>query len=120
MIKRFDRLDVATNDLADASSIYSRNFGFNLRSGVDSAKITLGNAEIRLRSGGSAADLIEPSGEGLAAIWLETEDVELAAAALTRAEIPFEPIRREDDRRIIAIDPSAANQVVLYIFDRKP
>ncbi len=119
MIKRFDRLDVATNDLADASSIYFHNFGFNLRAGADSAKIALGDAEIHLRSGGSIADLIAASDEGLAAIWLETEDIDLAAAALTRAEIPFKPIRLEDDRRVIAVDPGAANQVVLYIFDRR-
>lgn len=118
MIKRFDRLDIATSDLADASSIYSRNFGFDVRAGSDNATITLGEAEIRLRSGSSVADLLAASGEGLAAIWLEAENIDQAAIALTRAAVSFEPIRREGDRRIIAVSPAAANQVVLYIFDR--
>jgi hypothetical protein len=120
MIKRFDRLDIATSDLADARSIYSRNFGFDLRSEADAATIAIGGAEIRLRSGDAVADLIASSGEGLAALWLETEDIEQAAAALTRAAVPFEPVRREGERRIIAVNPASANQVVLYIFDRTP
>jgi len=31
MIKRFDRLDIATADLADASRLYEHNFGFSVR-----------------------------------------------------------------------------------------
>ena len=123
MIKRFDRLDVATSDLADAASIYERNFGFAVRrasDGSDSAVVTVGDAEIRLRAGAIAADFIAANGEGLAAVWLEADDVDAVAAALDRAGLTHRPVRREADRRILEVDPKAANMVPLFIFDRRP
>lgn len=119
MIKRFDRLDVVTSDLADASRIYQHNFGLTVSREGDEAMIKLGDSVIRLHSGPSVSDLIASTGEGLAALWLEADDVEAVAAALHKAGAKFEPIRVEHDRRILAIDPRSANMVPLYIFDRK-
>ena len=121
MTQRFDRLDIATADLADATRLYENNFGFTVRrESLDNATIKLGDAEIRLRSGAAATDLIATTGEGLAAIWLEAEDLETVAATLRKVGVAVAPIRREGDRRVLAVDPKAANMVPLFIFDRKP
>jgi catechol 2,3-dioxygenase-like lactoylglutathione lyase family enzyme len=128
MIKRFDRLDVATSDLADAAAIYERNFGFAVRReagshgshDTDVALVKVGDAEIRLRAGVAAADFIAANGEGLAAVWLEADDVDAVAAALDRAGLAHQPLRREGDRRVLEVDPKAANMVPLFIFDRRP
>ncbi len=118
-MKRLDRLDIATSDLDDAAATYRRNFGFEVRrssgGGVSTMTISIGDAEIRLEP---LASLAPGSGEGMAALWLEAEDVEQVAEALRRAGIQFAPIRNEDRRRILAVDPKAANQVPLFIFDR--
>lgn len=121
MIKRLDRLDVATSDLADAAAAYERNFGFKVRRtpGSDDAVIAIGDAEIRLRSGTAAADVIAAAGEGLAAVWLEADDVDQVADALQKAGLAFSPMRKEDGRRLLAVDPKAANMVPLFIFDRR-
>ena len=126
MIKRFDRLDVATSDLADAAAIYARNFGFAVRrksgsgeAGFDDALVTVGDAEIRLRSGVGAADFIAANGEGLAAVWLEADNVDEVSAALDRAGLAHRPVRLEGDRRVLEVDPKAANMVLLFIFDRR-
>jgi hypothetical protein len=121
MIKRFDRLDVATADLADAAAIYQRNFGLAVRRepDSDSAIVTVGDAEIHLRTGAAAADFIAANGEGLAAVWLEADNVETVAAALDRARLAHRPVRRESDRRILEVDPKSANMVALFIFDRR-
>jgi predicted enzyme related to lactoylglutathione lyase len=122
MIKRFDRLEIITSDLDDASRTYAQNFGFTVQraAGSDEAVITIGDAQMRLRSGAAVADLITTLGEGLGAIWLEADDVESVAAGLSQAGIAFTPLRRKDDRRVISIDPKAANLTPLYIFDRRP
>jgi predicted enzyme related to lactoylglutathione lyase len=120
MTKRFDRLDVATTDLDDAAQTYLRNFGMSARAmGPDTASINIGDAEIRLRTGTPVADFLMASGEGLAAIWLEADDLDQAAEALGKAGAKFSAISREGDRRVIAVDPKSANMVSLYIFDRK-
>ena len=46
MIKRFDRIDVATTDLNDAASIYEKNFGFKVTRSGEHASVTIGGAEI--------------------------------------------------------------------------
>jgi predicted enzyme related to lactoylglutathione lyase len=121
MIKRFDRLDIATSDLADAVSIYQKNFDFTVRRVGDSdeATIELGDAQIRLRTGAAVADLISSSGEGLAAIWLEADDVDKVAEMLKNASIAVSPIRVEANRRILAVNPASVNMVPLFIFDRR-
>jgi hypothetical protein len=121
MIKRFDRLDVATSDLGDAAAIYERNFGFAVRreAGSNDAIVNVGDAEIRLRSGADAVSFIAANGEGLAAVWLEADDLDEVVAALDRAALAHRPIRHEGDRRVLEVDPKAANVVPLFIFDRR-
>jgi predicted enzyme related to lactoylglutathione lyase len=119
MIKRFDRIDVATSDLSDAASIYEKNFGFKVTRSGDHASVSIGGAEIRLASGASAADAIKANGEGMFALWLEAQDLDQVIASLTKAGIATDAIEKEAGRRILAIDPKIANQVPLFIFDRK-
>lgn len=122
MIRRFDRLDIATVDLPDATATYERNFGFAVRREAVSgdALLTVGDAEIRLRTGTDVADLIAANGEGLAAVWLEADDLDTLAAAFDRSGIAHRDVRREAGRRVLEIDPKAANMVPLFIFDRRP
>ena len=116
MIKRLDTLDVATSDLADASSIYEKNFGFSVTRSPDgkSASVKVGGAEIRLL--GSA---IDSSTEGMIGLWLEAEDVDQVVANFHIAGLDAGGIEIESGRRILTIDPKFANQVPLFIFDRK-
>jgi hypothetical protein len=120
MIKRFDRLDIATADLADAVGIYQKNFDFTVRQTTESeeAIIELNGAQIRIQTGAAVADLIASSGEGLAALWLEAEDVEKVAEKLKAANVAVSPIRVEGDRRIVEVNPRSTNMVPLFIFDR--
>jgi hypothetical protein len=121
MIKRLDTLDVATTGLEEAGALYQHNFGFKVERvvGTDEALIAIGDARIRLRSGLSAEAALKSTGEGLAAIWLEADDIEPIAAALDRARLKHQPVRREGDRRVLEVDPSAASLVPLFIFDRR-
>jgi hypothetical protein len=114
-MKRLDRLDITTTDLDDAASTYRRSFGFEVRKSSDgnSATIAIGDAEIVLKS-------VAPGvAEGMAALWLEADDLDQVVAALEQAGITSTPPRREDGRRILTIDPKFASQVPLFIFDRK-
>jgi predicted enzyme related to lactoylglutathione lyase len=119
MIKRFDRLDVATTDLGDAASIYERNFGFTVSRSGDEASVTIGGAEIRLASGASAAEAIKANGEGMFGVWLEADDVDQVIASLQKAGLATSAITKDAGRRVLAIDPKIANQVPLFIFDRR-
>jgi predicted enzyme related to lactoylglutathione lyase len=120
MIKRLDRLDIATTDLNDAASIYEKNFGFKVtRAGSDHASVTIGGAEIRLASGALAVDAIKASGEGMFGLWLEAEDLDRVVDALKKAGLATASISKEGGRRILAVDPKLANRVPLFIFDRK-
>jgi hypothetical protein len=121
MLKRLDHLEVVTADLADAASIYERNFDFKVIRSVDghAASIQVGDSEIRLLSGAPAAEVIAQTGEGMFALWLEAADVESVAAALRKSGIDPGAIQKAQGRRILALDPKFANQVPLFIFDRK-
>jgi predicted enzyme related to lactoylglutathione lyase len=119
MIKRLDRLEVATTDLTDAASIYERNFGFKVSRSGEHASVTIGGAEIRLASGASAADAIKVNGEGMFGLWLEADDLDQVVAALKKAGLATGAIKKEAGERILAVDPKLANQVPLFIFDRK-
>jgi predicted enzyme related to lactoylglutathione lyase len=120
-LKRLDRLEVATADLADAARIYRNNFGFEVTQVPDgaTASVRVGNSEIRLAAGAQVQDVIAKSGEGMFALWLEADDVDQVADALRRDGIEPGPIRAEPGRRVLAIDPGLASQVPLFIFDRK-
>ena len=117
VIKRLDTLEVATADLADASSIYEKNFGFAVTRSADgkSASVKVGGAEIRL----VAVAAIDSSSEGMVGLWLEAEDVDQVVADFRLAGLDAGAIRIESGRRILTIDPKLANQVPLFIFDRK-
>ena len=119
MIKRFDRLDVATSDLGDAASIYEKNFGFKVSRAGEQASVTIGGAEIRLASGAFAADAIKANGEGMFGIWLEADDVDNVIASLKKAGLEAGAITKDAGRRVLVIDPKLANQVPLFVFDRK-
>jgi len=122
MLKRLDRLDVATTDLSDAAAVYEKNFGFKVTRAADgqTGSLRIGDSEIHLISGSLAADAIANSGEGMFGLWLEADDVDAVAATLRKAGITATAIRRQDGRRILTIEPKHANQVPLFIFDRKP
>jgi len=118
MLKRLDSLDVATSDLADAASIYEKNFGFRVTKSADgkSASVKVGSAIIRLASGDSA---IAVSGEGMIGLWLEADDVDQVVASLHRAGLSaarFGSSRAGASWRSIR---KLANQVPLFIFDHK-
>ncbi len=119
MIKRLDRLDVATGDLDDAASIYEKNFGFKVTRSGEHAAVTIGGAEIRLASGASAADAIKANGEGMFGLWLEADDLDQVVASLEKAGMPTGEIKKEVGQRVLAVDRKIANQVPLFIFDRK-
>jgi Glyoxalase/Bleomycin resistance protein/Dioxygenase superfamily len=117
MIKRLDTLEVATSDLADAASIYEKNFGFSVVQSRDgkSASVKVGGAEIRLVTGAA----IDSSNEGMIGLWLEADDVDQVVANFHVAGLDAGGIEIESGRRILTIDPKLTNQVPLYIFDRK-
>ena len=119
LLKRFDALEVAADDLDGTIRTYQQNFGFELKPGRsgDGAALAVGDAEIRLVAGVAAR--IAPGGEGLAALWLEAEDVEKLAAALRSRGIDCPALRIDENRRVLALDAKIANQVPLFIFDRK-
>ena len=52
-------------------------------------------------------------------LWLEADDVEQVVANFHMAGLDAGKIEIESGRRILTIDPKLANQVPLYIFDRK-
>jgi len=116
MIKRLDTLEVATSDLADAASIYQKNFGFAVARSADgkSASVKVGVAEIRLVAGA-----IDSSSEGMIGLWLEADDVDQVIADFRAAGLEAGAIRIESGRRVLTIDPKFASQVPLFIFDRK-
>ena len=122
LLKRLDTLEVATSDLADAASIFAKNFGFAVTNSADgkSASVKVGDAEIRLASGDAAAAAIAAAGEGMFALWLEADDLDQVVASFAKSGLNAGPIRREPGRRVLAIDPKLANHVPLFIFDRKP
>jgi hypothetical protein len=115
-IKRLDRLDITATDVKDAASVYQRNFDLavTLEPGAASAVVAIGDAQISLLP---ARPQSEP--EGMSGLWLEVEDLDSVCAGLKKAGYGFKPIRVENGRRILEVEPQAANQVPLFIFDRK-
>src|SRR5271156_4123094 len=101
MIKRLDTLDLVATHLDEASALYQRNFGFSVDRGEGDGEaiITIGGARIRIRSGAGADAAIKATGEGLAALWLEADDVDQVAAALGRAGLAHHGPRRAGHRR---------------------
>ncbi|MGB8412556.1 MAG: hypothetical protein WCE23_06995 [Candidatus Binatus sp.] len=52
-------------------------------------------------------------------LWLEADGVDQVIAGFRAAGLDAGAIRIESRRRILTIDPKLANQVPLFIFDRK-
>ncbi len=115
-IKRLDRLDVTATDIKDAASVYQRNFDLavKLASGADAATVAVGDAQINLLPAGPQSEA-----EGLSGLWLEAQDVDAVCAGLKKGGYGFKPVRVENGRRIVEVEQQAANQVALFIFDRK-
>ena len=74
---------------------------------------------LRLSILASVAAAIEVGGEGMIGLWLEAEDLEGVLAKFNKSGLDAGPIRKEAGRRVLTIDPKLANQVPLFIFDRK-
>ncbi len=115
-IRRLDRLDVSTADLNDAMSVYRRNFELPVKPASDgkSATVSIGDAEISLIPASSPAE-----GEAMSGLWLQADDVDAVCAALSKSGYAFKPPRIVGERRIVEVEPKSANQVPLFIFDRK-
>jgi hypothetical protein len=115
-IKRLDRLDVTATDVNDAASVYRNNFSLGVKVSADaaSAVVSIGDAQIRLLPAAAQAEA-----EGMSGVWLEAEDIDALCAALRRGNHEFKPVRVAEGRRIVEVDPKSANQVPLFIFDRK-
>jgi hypothetical protein len=114
-IKRFDRLDVNTADLNDAVSVYRRNFNLGVKVADDgnSAAVSIGDAEISL------IPVPQADAEGMSGVWLEADDVDAVGVALSNAGCSFKPVRTIGSRRVLEVEAKSANQVALFIFDRK-
>jgi hypothetical protein len=120
-LKRLDTLEVATSDLKDAAEVYQKNFALKLKRPMerDSASLAIGDCEIRLVSASSASYPLGSSEEGMAAVYLEAEDVETVLETLKDAGYETGEIKTQGGRRILLIDPKLSNGVPLFIFDRK-
>lgn len=114
-IKRLDQLDVNTADLKDAIATYQRNFGLEVTAGTggNSALVKIGDALIGL------IPAVQADAEGMIGVWLEAENVEALSDALAKAGFIFKPVRVNGSRRVLEVDAKSANQVPLFIFDRK-
>jgi hypothetical protein len=114
-IKRLDRLDVNTADLSDAIATYQRNFGLEVKSatGESSALVAIGDAHIGL------IPAAEADAEGMVGVWMEADDVDALGAALGKAGYGYKPIRVDGSRRVLEVEAKSANQVPLFIFDRR-
>jgi predicted enzyme related to lactoylglutathione lyase len=120
-LKRLDTLEIATSDLKQALETYRGNFGLTPRRLIEneSAFLSIGDSEIRLLGGAGAADGVSSRGDGMAAVYLEADDVDQIAAALMKAGYPECSVRIDHGRRVLTIDPKVAHRVALFIFDRK-
>ena len=78
-----------------------------------------GDCEIKLVSASSASQTLGASEEGMAAIYLEAEDVEGVLRTLKDAGYETGEIKTQGGRRVLAIDPKISNAVPLFIFDRR-
>jgi len=121
MIKRLDKLVIGTSDLGATASVWQENFDFTLERPPEggAATISIGGTRIRLSAIGATEDDPAGAGGGLSALWLEADDLDSVVAALIRGGLTPPAIRTCEGRRVLAVDPAAANQVRLYIFDRK-
>jgi predicted enzyme related to lactoylglutathione lyase len=120
MLKRLDKIEVATSDLEDAVNVYRRNFGITINRPPDGerAVLAVGGAEIELVARAPAGERTSAA-DALAGLWLEVDDVEAAARLLSSKGIQCADLRQEAGRRVLAVASGAADGVALTLFDRK-
>jgi len=112
LIDQLAEVEISAADPAAAAAVYERNFGFARRTTPDGERIIVGDSELKI---------VPSTGrEGLAALWLECEDLDRVAAALTDAGVAASPIRVIDGRRILELDPARTAGARIVIFARQP
>jgi hypothetical protein len=111
LLKRLAEIDVSAAAPAAAAATYQHNFGFARRSTADAERIVVGDAELRI--------LPAAGREGLAALWLECNDLDRVIAALTEAGIAPPPARVESGMRMIELDPHHTAGARVVVFDRR-
>lgn len=121
-IRRLDRVDVLAGDVSQAARTYERNFGFTVakRDETGAVTIVVGDAAIRILPAGAPASAASAApAEGMAAVWLEADDVEEVARKLRAAGITPGPVKVEEGRRVLALELSLSAGAPVFIFDRK-
>lgn len=117
-------LTAAVKDVDAALATFQKNFGFPLarrtldaKSGSASAFLTIGAAEIELRSSttGPVAESVTARGEGLFQIELEVEDLQAAHATLTERGLRSEFETDAGGRRVLRVDVAHTHGVPLVL-----
>lgn len=114
IVKRLDSVEVAAASVQEALAAYRRNFGLatHAAAGADEGWVVLGGARVKI----VAAP--QPQDEGMVGLWLEAEDVEAAARAISAAGYRVLPMREVEDRRVVEVDKEATGGAPLFLFDR--
>ena len=117
-------LTAAVKDVDAALATFQKNFGFALarrssdaQSGSSSAFLTIGAAEIELRSStaGPIADNVAARGEGLFQIELEVADLQAAHATLTERGLKSAFETDAGGRRLLRVDVAHTHGVPLVL-----
>lgn len=117
-------LTAAVKDVDAALATFQKNFGFPLArrtvdqaAGTSSAFLTIGAAEIELRSStsGAAADMVAQRGEGLFQIELEVEDLHAAQASLAERGMRSEFETDAGGRRVLRVEIAHTHGVPLVL-----
>lgn len=117
-------LTAAVKDVDAALATFQKNFGFALarrtldaKSGSSSAFLTIGAAEIELRSSttGPLAESVAARGEGLFQIELEVEDLQAAHATLTERGLRSAFEADAGGRRVLRVDVAHTHGVPLVL-----
>jgi len=111
LLERLAEVEIAAGDPSAAAAIYERNFGFARRTTPDGERITVGDSELKIVPAASR--------DGLAALWLECDDLDRVAAALADAGVGASPIRVIDGRRTLELDPGRMAGARIVIFDMR-
>jgi catechol 2,3-dioxygenase-like lactoylglutathione lyase family enzyme len=117
-------LTAAVKDVDAALATFQKNFGFALarrstdqKDGSSSAFLTIGAAEIELRSSttGPIADSVAARGEGLFQIELEVADLQAAHATLTERGLRSAFETDAAGRRLLRVDVAHTHGVPLVL-----
>jgi len=117
-------LTAAVKDVDAALATFQKNFGFALarrstdqKDGSSSAFLTIGAAEIELRSSttGPIADGVAARGEGLFQIELEVADLQAAHATLTERGLRSAFETDAAGRRLLRVDVAHTHGVPLVL-----